>query len=435
MASFLFHQKVSAAETLVKEQIGEANDIIAMDMGQTLDGYAPNQNFVHPITNLKPTKIILRLRKDPNTTCLPFYVCLLAENNQSAVCSNERISLTSDYADYEVTFPALDSYSYPDGTMNLYQIQLDAMTNSGYCRYFTKGSDTQLEGESFNNSAFGFSMYYKLYGELGEVPEDNPKLYSLNIIYPQPDKYPDFTLATNDAEPSTHYTFKLHYSLSNDYFRDKRHIVALVSLHPDFSEPSAQFDELISQNDPDNTRTLTVPDILASKNVPTYYIFGIMDYTNPNYPDGHLVVALSIAINASSTLTNLHPTDWGFFGNLARDIFLPTANTKQKLIDLKDNLMGKWLFGYIKDNIDTVYNSYQAVLQDGSKPDIIYSFALHGTEAAPTDFNLGEMKVLDTSEPLVQSYAQALRPYLVAILWFFFFLYVFWRVFYFDHLY
>lgn len=426
-------EPVGGSEYLAKSQYNQQNDIMAMDYGQTLDGYPPNQSFNEPITDFTPARLKIILKKSPESTCEDFHVGLYDSVNE-AVESNEWITLTDEFQEYTLTFPALDEISYPGRVMDLYKIELKTMINSGYCQYFIKGSDMELDGQRFNNSAFNFSMYYELYGIDFNAPDDNEKLYSLNIVYPQPDgNYPYFTLWNENGETS-HYSFKLHYSISNNYFRDKRHIVALVSLNPDFSDPHAQFDELISENDPDNKRTLTVPDILANNDVPTYYIFGIMDYNNPRYPDGHMIVGLSIAINASSTLTNLQKSDWGFFGNLARDIFLPTADTKQKLIDLKDNLMGKWLFGYIQDNLNTIHDSYEAVANDNSKPDIVYSFALHGTEDSPTDFNFGEMKVLDTSLPEVKSFSQQLRPYIIAILWFLFFLYIFWRVFYFDHL-
>jgi len=121
-----------------------------------------------------------------------------------------------------------------------------------------------------------------------------------------------------------------------------------------------QYDSLISDNDPGNTHTLTIPDVLANASVPTYYIFGIIDYTNPDFPDGNMITALSIQINGTSSVTNLSKTDWGYFGNAIRDVllffFYPQQDAINQLVSAKDDLLAKAPFGY--------FNSAQTSLND-----------------------------------------------------------------------
>lgn len=110
-------------------------------------------------------------------------------------------------------------------------------------------------------------------------------------------------------------------------------------------------------------------------------------------------------------------------------LFLPTENTQYLISDIKNIIMGRWFFGYIQTGLDNIKTTYSSIINDGAKAGIKYDFSLKGK-----DFDLGNMTVLDTTDPTVAQYAELMRPYMIAVLWILFFIYVFWRVFYFDHL-
>lgn len=246
--------------------------------------------------------------------------------------------------------------------------------------------------------------------------EEDPFAYSLSILYPADNDSRYFVRqASDDAE------MRFGYNLPDMSFNTSTSFQLLKYDLPQFSGGSSSLaNNTFSILDEDEVGSFVVRHIVASSTAIIYYSAIMTDF------DDNEVYKINFKIDGSGGSDTPEPdappvTDFGFWGNLARDLFVPKHHFMLEFVsDIRTNISSVVPFYYFYQLKGSVENLSVASSTATSSQ---FSFSV------PVGDETLDINFFDTSLTPVSLFLAGIRPYAVWGLWILLLMYILERFF------